>query len=356
MQIEDFNFELPEDLIALEPLSNRSESRLAHVDNMGVVSDKYFQDILKLVDDGDVLVFNNTKVLKARIAGEIDGKKAEITLLKRVMISDESGSEVNRWKILAKPGKRFKLGTMFHVKHDFCAKVLEKHDDGIIVIEFPYSDKEFLEKIEQYGSMPLPPYIEKKRKADESDDDRYQTVYAKKMGAVAAPTAGLHFTDEILEKLKEKNVQLAEVTLHVGAGTFLPVRVDDIQTHKMHSEYYEIDEENANIVNQVKENGGRVIAVGTTSLRALESSAVAGKVTSRFEETDIFIYPGYKFQVIDCLVTNFHLPKSTLFMLISAFIGLDNAQKLYNHAVQEEYRFFSYGDSCFLEKNALIGA
>lgn len=348
MNINDFDFSLPEHLIALEPLENRTSSRLVHVNEAGNIKDRNFVDIIDLIEPNDVLVFNNTKVIKARVSGEIEGRKAEITLLKK--LPDEG----NIWQVLAKPGKKFIPEKIFTIRENFTAKIIEKREDGTIILRFDCDEFQLFDRLNRYGKMPLPPYIEKKRKADDSDNERYQTVYAKKQGAVAAPTAGLHFNKDIIEKLKSKGVKVAEVTLHVGAGTFLPVRVDNIKTHKMHSEYYEIDEENAKIINSSKAKGGKVVAVGTTSLRALESSAFSNQVLSKCEETAIFIYPSYKFNIVDLLITNFHLPKSTLFMLISAFIGLDKAKELYQHAISEEYRFFSYGDSCFLEKNDMF--
>ena len=348
MKLDDFDFDLPEELIALEPLPNRSGSRLAHLDSRGNINDKNFTDIIELLQSGDVLVFNNTKVIKARVSGNISASKAEITLLKK--LSD------TKWQVLAKPGKKFSAGKIFSVSDELRAKVIDKNDEGIIILDFGVGEAKLFELLDKYVQMPLPPYIQKKRKADDSDDNRYQTVYAKKAGAVAAPTAGLHFNDEIINKLKCKGVKIAEVTLHVGAGTFLPVRVDDIKKHKMHSEYFEINEENATLINQAKQAGTRIVAVGTTSLRSLEAAAISTTSGKKYrvkpccEDTEIFIYPGYEFKIIDVLITNFHLPKSTLLMLISAFSGMEEVKKLYEHCVRDKYRFFSYGDSCFLER------
>lgn len=348
MDLDKFDFSLPENLVALQPLENRASSKMIHFEEGGNIEDHLFSDIIDLVNSGDVLVFNNTKVIKARLKGNVEGRKAEVTLIKN--------TAGNTWQALAKPGKIFKEGRVFDVNEKFSAKIVDKNSDGTIELNFLSEAKALFEDLEKYGEVPLPPYIEKKRPAENSDQERYQTVYAKKAGAVAAPTAGLHFTDEIINSLMEKGVKMAEVTLHVGAGTFLPIRVDNIEEHKMHSEFYEIDKENADTINKAKNDGGRVIAVGTTSLRALESASKSSAVLSKKEETDIFIYPGYKFKIVDCLITNFHLPKSTLFILICAFIGTQNAQRLYKSAIDKEYRFFSYGDSCFIEKSVSLSS
>jgi len=347
MNLSDFDFELPQELIAESPLDRRDASKLLHVNPSGDISDKKFTDIVELVNKGDVLVFNNTKVIKARLRGNIGEAKAEITLIKKV---SEENSSSSSWDVLAKPAKKFKQGRVFHINNNFEAKIIENIGEGVVRLSFNVDEVGFFKKVEEYGQMPLPPYIERKRKADESDEDRYQTVYAKKEGAVAAPTAGLHFTDGILKQLKDKGIKIAEVTLHVSAGTFLPVKVENILEHKMHSEYFEINEENSEIINEAKRNNGRVISVGTTSMRVLETVAEKGKLEAKSGETDIFIYPGYNFKIVDCLVTNFHLPKSTLFMLISALISADKAKEAYQRAVENSYRFFSYGDSNFLEK------
>ncbi len=351
MQLEEFNYDLPPELIADKPLSKRDESKLLYLSKDGKIKDAVFKDLVSFLKAGDVLVFNNSKVIPARLEGEIEGKKAEATLLKS--ISSEDTSQV--WRALTKPSKRFKKGSIFNISEDFCAEILEEKllgsETGEVTLKFPYDLKNFFNKLEKYGFMPLPPYIAKKRKPDRSDENSYQTVYAEKEGSVAAPTAGLHFTEELLTALKAKGVEFAYVTLHVGAGTFLPVKTDNIKNHKMHSEYFEISKETAEKINKAKSENRRIIPVGTTSLRSLESAPFeSGKIKEYFGETSIFIYPSYEFKIPDCLITNFHLPKSTLLMLVSAFATTESIKLAYRHAVENNYRFFSYGDACFLEK------
>ncbi|MDX1949440.1 MAG: tRNA preQ1(34) S-adenosylmethionine ribosyltransferase-isomerase QueA [Rickettsiales bacterium] len=343
-KLSDFDYYLPEELIAEKPLKNRDESRLLRFAE-GKISEHIFKDIINFVTAGDVIVFNNTKVIPARLEGSVSNSKCEVTLLK-ILSKD---NEKTIWSAFCKPAKKFIIGNSFEIADEFKAKIIAKNF-GEIQLEFNLSEIEFFQKLAKYGSMPLPPYIAKKRKPDESDKENYQTIYAEKEGSVAAPTAGLHFTEELLERLKNKGVILSFITLNVGAGTFLPVKVDNITDHKMHSEYFEISDETANTINQAKKQGKKIIVVGTTSLRALESAPFEnGEIKGFFGDTDIFIYPSYKFKIPDFLITNFHLPKSTLMMLVSAFIGYENTKKLYEFAVQNKYRFFSYGDACLLE-------
>lgn len=341
MKVSDFDFELPEEVIALRPCVPRDAAKMLVV-KPGGVEDSSVLDLADHLTEKDILVFNDTKVLPVRLSGTIGEGKVEATLLKP--LGD------NKWSALCKPGKRFKPGT----KVDFdglIAEVISKDIEGEIVLRFHANN--LLKAIENKGKMPLPPYIAKKRAVDSRDFDDYQTLYAKKRGAIAAPTAGLHFTERMLEKLKSKDVNFAFLTLHVGAGTFLPVKVSDTIDHKMHSEWGEITKEVAEQINEVKKNGVRVVAVGTTSLRLLESAADEnGKIHAFKGETDIFITPGYTFKAVDVLMTNFHLPKSTLFMLVSAFSGLETMKAAYKHAIENDYRFYSYGDSSLLYKRS----
>lgn len=341
MQVKDFDFYLPEELIAQHPLEKRDSSRLMVIDkNTGEIEHKSFHDIINYLNKGDTLVLNNTRVMPARLIGEKEGTggKIEFLLLKRL--------EGDKWECLAKPGKSAKIGRKFTFGGgQLKATVVDILEEGNRVIEFSYEGI-FEEVLDSLGEMPLPPYITERLE----DRERYQTVYSKEQGSAAAPTAGLHFTKELLEEIKEKGVNIAYLTLHVGLGTFRPVKVDTIEAHHMHSEFYELDAENAKIINDTKKNGGRVISVGTTSTRTLETIADNdGLVREQNGWTDIFIYPGYKFKVVDNLITNFHLPESTLIMLVSALAGQENVMKAYNEAVKEKYRFFSFGDSMFLK-------
>lgn len=340
MKTSDFYFDLPKELIAQDPLTDRSSSRLLKLNrNTGEVEHKHFTDILDYLVPGDLLVLNNTKVIPARLLGVKEGTGAhvEVFLLKRV--TD------NEWETLVKPGKKLKPGTFVSFGDGILrAEILETLDDGGRRVKF-FFEGIFEEILDKLGEMPLPPYITHKLK----DKDRYQTVYAKHEGSVAAPTAGLHFTNDLLEKVKEKGVDIAYVTLHVGLGTFRPVKVDDVTNHVMHSESYIITEETAEKVNNTKKAGGRVICVGTTSVRTLESAALDdGTLPASEGDTSIFIYPGYKFKVLDGLITNFHLPESTLVMLVSAFAGKENVLNAYRIAVDEKYRFFSFGDAMMI--------
>jgi len=339
---DDFDFDLPEELIAQVPLKNRSASRLMVLDHQQqTIEDKTFLDIIDELQPNDALVMNNTRVLPARLFGTKTetGAHLEVLLLKN--------TEGDRWETLMKPAKKAKVGTTITFGDGrLTAEVVEVLEEGGRILDFSY-DGIFLEILEELGEMPLPPYITEK--LDEAD--RYQTVYAKENGSAAAPTAGLHFTDEVLEQLKEKGVQLAFLTLHVGLGTFRPVNVENVEDHKMHSEYYQLSKETADLLNKTKENGGRVVAVGTTSIRTLET--IANKFDGRLEAdsgwTDIFIKPGYTFKFVDAFLTNFHLPKSTLIMLVSAFAGREFVLNAYHHAVDEQYRFFSFGDAMFVK-------
>ena len=340
MKVSDFDFYLPEELIAQCPLKERDSSRFMVVDRKtGEIEHKVFHDVIDYLEKGDTLVLNNTRVMPARLIGEKEetGGKIEFLLLKRI--------EGDKWECLAKPGKKAKVGAMFTFgEGKLKAVVREIGLEGNRVIEFIYNGI-FEEILDELGQMPLPPYIHERL----DDRERYQTVYSKEKGSAAAPTAGLHFTEDLLEKIREKGVNIAFVTLHVGLGTFRPVKVESIDEHIMHSEYYELDEENAKIINDTKKRGNRVIAVGTTSTRTLETIGNEnGEVRAQSGWTNIFIFPGYKFNIVDALITNFHLPESTLIMLVSALAGKENIMNAYKKAVEEKYRFFSFGDSMFI--------
>lgn len=339
----DFDFELPEELIAQTPLKNRSSSKMMVLTReTESIEDRQFESIIDELNPGDALVMNNTRVLPARLYGEKEDTKAhmEVLLLKNL--------EGDKWETLMKPAKKAKPGTVITFGDGrLKATVIESLEHGGRIVEFSY-DGIFLETLESLGEMPLPPYI--KERLD--DSERYQTVYAKENGSAAAPTAGLHFTEEILEKIQERGVNLVFLTLHVGLGTFRPVSVDNIEEHKMHEEFYQLSEESAATLNRTREEGGRIIAIGTTSIRTLETigQAFDGRFQAASGWTDIFIAPGYQFKAVDGFLTNFHLPKSTLIMLVSAFLGRDFVLEAYNHAVQERYRFFSFGDAMFVKK------
>ena len=341
MTTKDFYYDLPPELIAQTPLTDRTASRLLVVNKKtGKLAHKHFYDIVDYLNPGDCLVMNNTRVIPARLYGskEKSGGKIEFLLLKRIGI--------DTWEVILKPGKKAKPGSRFEFGGGLLhAEVLSIAEDGKRIVKFEY-DGIWEELLDKLGEMPLPPYIKEKL----TDKERYQTVYSKIEGSAAAPTAGLHFTKELLEKIKANGVKLAYLTLHVGLGTFRPVSAERIEDHIMHTEYYEISAETAEIINSCRKNGGRIIAVGTTSVRTLETVADdAGKVKSASGETNIFIYPGYKFKIVDCIITNFHLPESTLMMLVSAFAGKENIFNAYETAVKEKYRFFSFGDAMYLE-------
>lgn len=341
MKTDDFDFYLPEELIAQHPLEKRDSSRMLVLDRKtGEIEHKHFKDIIDYLDDNDVLVLNDTKVLPARLIGEKEETKAHIEVL---LLKKESG---DIWECLVKPAKRVKLGTIITFGNGLLkAKCTKIGEDGIRHVEFIYEGI-FYEILDKLGTMPLPPYIREKLE----DKDRYQTVYAKNLGSAAAPTAGLHFTKELLEKIKKKNIKLCYITLHVGLGTFRPVAVEDVTKHKMHSEYYSMTKEVADTLNTAKKEGKRIIAVGTTTTRTLETIMTKyNEFTSCSGWTNIFIYPGYKFKAIDGLITNFHLPKSTLIMLVSAFSSKKIILNAYKEAVSKQYRFFSFGDSMFIK-------
>jgi S-adenosylmethionine:tRNA ribosyltransferase-isomerase len=340
MKTSDFYFDLPEELIAQDPLEDRTSSRLLVLDKAtGQTEHHVFRDILDMVGPGDCMVLNNTKVIPARLYGEKEdtGAGIEILLLKRL--------EKDVWECLVKPGKKCKPGARIVFGDGrLKAEIKETKDDGNRLIAFEYEGI-WEEVLDALGEMPLPPYITHKLQ----DKNRYQTVYAKYEGSAAAPTAGLHFTRDLLEQIEAKGVKIAYVTLHVGLGTFRPVKVDDVTNHHMHSEYYEVTEETANIVNETKAKGGRIICVGTTSCRTVESASTEdGILHSGCGNTEIFIYPGYKFKILDALITNFHLPESTLVMLVSALAGKEQVLGAYEEAVKERYRFFSFGDAMFV--------
>ena len=342
MRTDDFNYELPERLIAQTPLKDRTASKMMVIHRVtGEIEHRHFYDLTNYLKKGDVLIFNDTKVIPARLLGTKEEGTAtvEVLLLKR--------NSIDTWETLMKPAKRIKLGgKVIFGNGELKAEVKEILSDGGRIVKFHYNGV-FEEIIDRLGNMPLPPYIKEKLE----DRNRYQTVYAKYDGSAAAPTAGLHFTNDYIEKIKDMGVETAFVTLHVGLGTFRPVSVEDVTNHKMHTEHYSVSEENAEIINRAKKEGRRVICVGTTSLRTVEAigSKNNGKIVAGSDDTDIFIYPGYKFSVADALITNFHLPKSTLLMLVSALYNKDAMLEAYNKAVADEYRFFSFGDCMFIE-------
>lgn len=340
MKTEDFDYDLPENLIAQTPLEKRDEARLLVLDKVtGDIEHKKFKDIVDLLDSNDVLVLNDTKVIPARLIGTKEDTNAVIELLMLKNTKD------NIWECLTRPAKRIKVGTVVNFSDKLKAKCIEVRDEGIRIFELIY-DGILYEILDSLGEMPLPPYIHEKL----YDKDLYQTVYAKNIGSAAAPTAGLHFTKELLSKIEEKGVTICYVTLHVGLGTFRPVNVEDVTKHIMHSEYYCMNSKTADILNEAKKNGKRIISVGTTSTRTLESIIKKyGCFKECSGETNIFIYPGYKFEAIDALITNFHLPKSTLVMLVSALAGKDNIMNAYKEAIAKEYRFFSFGDGMFIK-------
>ncbi len=341
MNVKDFDFYLPEELIAQHPLEKRDTSRLMVLDKeTGEISHKNFYDIIDYLNEGDTLVLNNTRVMPARLIGEKEGTggKIEFLLLKRV--------DKDRWECLAKPGKSARVGRRFTFGDGkLKAEVVEVKENGNRIVEF-YYEGIFEEVLDSLGEMPLPHYIHERLE----DRERYQTVYSKENGSAAAPTAGLHFTEELLHKIKEKGINIAYVTLHVGLGTFRPVKVETIEDHEMHSEYYHLSKEDAEVINETKKRGNRVISVGTTSTRTLETIADEdGNVKETSGWTNIFIYPGYKFKVVDRLITNFHLPESTLIMLVSTLAGKEHVMNAYEEAVKERYRFFSFGDAMFIK-------
>ena len=339
LRVRDFYYHLPEELIAQKPIDIRDKSRLMIVDkNTGAIEHGVFRDVVKYLQPGDCLVLNDTRVIPARLFGHKlnTGGRIEFVLLRRI--------DIDRWEVLVKPGKRARAGTRFGFgEGQLKAEVLENTPAGGRIVRFEYSGV-FENVLERLGTMPLPPYI--KERLD--DPERYQTVYSKEDGSAAAPTAGLHFTDDLLEKIREKGVRIAYITLHVGLGTFRPVKAKEVERHIMHSEYYRIDQKACKTVNDTMDKGGSIIAVGTTSCRTLETVASEKGVTAGEGWTDIFIYPGYNFKVVDGMITNFHLPESTLVMLVSALVGRENIMNAYRTAIEEKYRFFSFGDAMLL--------
>ena len=340
MKTNEFDYNLPEELIAQHPTKNRDEARMMVLDrNTGDREDKYFYDIIDYLQAGDVLVMNDTRVIPARLFGHRPEKEEKIEVF---LLTNTEGS---KWEVLVRPGKKMKIGTEVIFSEELSCKVLEIKEDGNRIVEF-YYEGIFNEILDRLGNMPLPPYIKEKLK----DNEDYQTVYSKNPGSVAAPTAGLHFTKELLEKIEANGIKLAYLTLNVGLGTFRPVNEDEITDHKMHSEFYTLSEETAGILNEAKKEGRRIIAVGTTSIRTLEAVYQKnGKICADSGWTDIFIYPGFEFKVVDAIITNFHLPKSTLIMLIAAFTSKDIILNAYNDAVSKKYRFFSFGDCMFIK-------
>ncbi len=340
MKTSDFYYDLPQEYIAQTPLSDRSSSKLMKINKLtGEIEHKIFKDIIDDLHPGDCLVLNDTRVIPARLYGEKEGTGGKIEFL---LLSRKSTDE---WEVILKPGKKAKPGARFIFGNGkLMAEVISTVNDGNRIVKF-YYDGIWENVLDELGQMPLPPYITEKL----ADKERYQTVYSKNEGSAAAPTAGLHFTNELLSKIKDKGVNLAYITLHVGLGTFRPVKVDDVNNHKMHSEFYSLSKETADIINNTKKNGGRVISVGTTSTRTLETIADSdGFVREQSGWTDIFIYPPYKFKCVDCLITNFHLPESTLLMLVSALSTKDNILNAYEEAIKNNYRFFSFGDAMFI--------
>ena len=340
MKTSDFFYNLPEELIAQTPIEPRDHSRLLVYDRKeDKIEHKHFYDLPSFLQKGDVLVINNTRVIPARIYGKIEGREAtfEILLLKR--------RDYTTWECIMKPARKARLGSIVKISDELSAKVIELGDYGARTIEFIFEGV-FEDILDRVGNMPLPPYIHEKLK----DKERYQTVYSKIEGSAAAPTAGLHFTPELMQKIRDMGVTFVPVLLHIGLGTFRPVKAENIEEHDMHSEYYVLTKESAEIINAAKREGRRVICVGTTSVRVLETVADEnGFVKEQVGNTQIFIYPGYKYKAVDGLITNFHLPESTLIMLVSAFVGREKTLDIYNEAVKEKYRFFSFGDACFFK-------
>ncbi|MFQ9270610.1 MAG: tRNA preQ1(34) S-adenosylmethionine ribosyltransferase-isomerase QueA [Ruminococcus callidus] len=346
MKKSDFYYDLPDELIAQTPVEPRDHSRLMQIDrNTGEIQHKHFYDLLEILQPGDLLVMNDSRVLPARLYGE----KVDNGTFIEFLLLEQKGDKL--WEIICRPGKKAKVGVKFSFGGGrLIGEVVKVKPDGNRIVQFT-CEGNFYTALEEVGQMPLPPYIHEKLK----DKERYQTVYSKELGSAAAPTAGLHFTKDMLKKLKEKGVNEAYVTLHVGLGTFRPVKEDDVLQHQMHSEHYHLPQETVDMIQETKANGGRVIAVGTTSCRTLEAVATAhnGELVAEDGYTDIFIYPGYSFKVLDGLITNFHLPESTLIMLISAFLGYEKTMHAYEVAVQKKYRFFSFGDAmCILPEKS----
>ena len=363
MKLSDFDFDLPEELIALRPVRPRDAARMLVVrprvetPDRPALEDRIFRDLPEYLRPGDVLVFNDTKVIPARLCGRRVRQGADT--MPRITMNLHRQEDAQTWRAFARPAKKLQAGdkVMFGLSGMGCSvdelwgEIVRKGEGGEVVVRFSCPGQELSAALARVGEMPLPPYIASRRRPDMADAIDYQTIFAEREGAVAAPTAGLHFTKELLERIRGMGVELARVTLHVGAGTFLPVKTEDISEHRMHAEYGEVSEETAALLNAARERGGRIVCVGTTSVRILETAADEhGGVRPFAGETDIFITPGYRFRAVDLLITNFHLPKSTLFMLVSAFSGLEAMRAAYAHAIAEKYRFFSYGDACLLHR------
>ncbi|MBR4931459.1 MAG: tRNA preQ1(34) S-adenosylmethionine ribosyltransferase-isomerase QueA [Alphaproteobacteria bacterium] len=342
MKTEIFTFDMPENIIANEPANPRDSSKLLHILPNGELKNYTVADLDKLLRPDDVLIFNNTKVIPARLYGKRGEAKIEVTLFKQI--------DLSKWETLIKNSRRLKINDTIQFTDTFSAVVEEKKENGSVILAFDKKGADLMSELHQVGTMPLPPYIKRNRGGKESDKANYQTIYAKKEGAVAAPTAGLHFTPELFERLDKKGVERLFVTLHVGGGTFLPVKVEDTDNHKMHAEFGILTQETADKINLAKKHGRRIVTIGTTSLRLLESATDENGIVHAFSgETDIFITPGYRFKATDVMFTNFHLSGSTLFMLVSAFAGIDRMKQAYAYAIQNNYRFFSYGDACLIE-------
>ena len=343
MRVDLFDFELPERLIAEHPVEPRDAARLLVVEPGGGLQHRIFRDLPDLLEPGDLLVLNDTRVIPARLLGRKGEGKVEVTLVQ------PAGAGL--WRALARPGRKLAPGTRIDFAEGFCATVAAKGEMGEVTLAFETGGDDLVTLLERHGAMPLPPYIKRREGPQAQDRQDYQTVYAREAGAVAAPTAGLHFTESLLTRLAERGIGRATVTLHVGLGTFQPIRVEDTRDHVMHAEWGRVSRETAAAVNAARSAGGRIVAVGTTSVRLLESAATAGGVLESFEgETAIFITPGYRFRIVDRMVTNFHLPQSTLFMLVSAFAGTDVMKRVYGEAIARQYRFYSYGDACLLSR------
>lgn len=342
MRVDQFDFELPQELIATHPVEPRDAARLLVVDGEGALQHRSFYELPDLLEPGDLLVVNDTRVIPARLSGKKGEGRVEVTLVTPL--------DNERWRALGKPGRKLTPGTMIAFAEGFSATVVEKGERGEIILSFETAGRSLVDLLDAHGAMPLPPYIKRKDGPDPADRHDYQTVYAAHPGAVAAPTAGLHFTEELFGRLEERGIETAHVTLHVGLGTFQPMQAEDTRDHVMHAEWGRVSADVAAKVNDVRQAGGRIIAVGTTSVRLLESAADEDEIVQPFEgETDIFITPGYRFRAIDRMITNFHLPKSTLFMLVCAFSGIDVMKQAYGEAVAQRYRFYSFGDACLLE-------
>jgi len=343
MKLSDFDFELPRDSIAQRPVTPRDAARLLHLSADGMAEDRHVHDLPQLLQPGDIAVFNDTRVIPARLTGKRGTASVEVTLHKRV--------NPNRWWAFARPARRLRDGHYIDFAADFSALVIERGEDGQVLLEFDLAGPALMTALERHGHLPLPPYIHRPGAADREDVERYQTIYARSAGAVAAPTGGLHFTPQLLKALDARGVSRTTLTLHVGAGTFLPVKHENLKEHPMHAEWGHLSAASADRIAQARTAGGRVLAIGTTALRLLETAAKDDGKLEAFEgETDLFILPGYRFKVADLLMTNFHLPRSTLFMLVCAFAGHSRMQSAYARAISKGYRFFSYGDSSLLER------